>query len=565
MARPQPVASTPGPQHKWGVSPVKTAPASAPYASPSPSRVPGSVPEPRPSPLSAPSPSPTGGERGGSGPSSAGLRHQRGNENVHAEVALYRLGQRLMGKPGAPGPGMDVLRLFANRHDELRLQELLDAVSVLPLGISRAEVQKVFAYIRMISPSAGSSSHTMPIEQLAAAAVTAHNAGVPAEAATLDGIDVRRLAPALQRLCSSGRYGGRSSQQEFRVALMQAERYLSHGQLEWLIMLTDKDGEGRLLPWTLLARLGSAPSFPVRQGIAQLLVPPRPATFSRVPIAKNTPRSLVNASIIARIRERLSTAGPTLTLDRILGLYELGSPGDKDAAVSRDVIVSLLGHTRLGVSATEVDELVSSLVTAGRPGQGGEGQREVQLTRLYDMIQRGGEPEMEALVGELRDAAKQALLGRGASLAASALASDGGSWLPEEVFRRCLAAALEGEVAGEDEEDRLLLLAEKNAAGDIRWRPFAQTYAGFLDTETRSNCSDQNRGPPSPTKKGGSALRIERNDPSSTQQSWRSGKMAHPVGRSVVTPITIKDPEPVKPSPARETRGFCPCRRRSNA
>jgi len=246
--------------------------------------------------------------------SGGGDRGQTSNtDRAHGEVSLLRLAQKLVGRPTAPGPGADLLRLFSAQPDEVRLEELNEAVSVAPLGISRAEVQSVFFHLT------GGANDSLPIGALSAAIETAYNSGTPAEAAALDGINLARLASALQRLDSAGGGSGRATVQEFRVTLMQAEPYLTANQLEWLMALTDKDGEGRLLPRSLLVRLGAGPANPSRGG--SLMVPPRPACAGRAPIAPHTPRSQVVAAILARIRDRLFSAGPQLTLERVLSIF----------------------------------------------------------------------------------------------------------------------------------------------------------------------------------------------------------------------------------------------------
>merc|ERR1719242_2858867 len=103
-------------------------------------------------------------------------------------------------------------------------------------------------------------------------------------------------------------------------------------------------------------------------------------------------------------------------------------------------------------------------------------------------------------------------------------------------FRRCLCTALMDDVSalasiGEDEEDRIMLLAEKNSAGDVRWRPFAQAYAGWHDIDTGSDVGDRLLKLPISPKKPNSQVR----DLSSTQQSWRSIKTSQAGTRTVVT------------------------------
>jgi len=100
--------------------------------------------------------------------------------------------------------------------------------------------------------------------------------------------------------------------------------------------------------------------FAGRGNVATLLVPPRPASSTgRVPVAPHTPRLLVIAATLARVRDRLFKAGPQLVLDRVLHLFDITSASDKAFAVNRDALASLLGHLRLGISAAEAEELVS--------------------------------------------------------------------------------------------------------------------------------------------------------------------------------------------------------------
>lgn len=515
-------------------SPSPPTPNRGPYAN----TLPGSVQSPRQT-------SPTA--RAGQGASTGGDRGQlSASERTQGEVSLLRLAQKLIGRPTAPGPGSDLLRLFAARPDEVRLEELFEAVSVSPLGVSRAEVQVVFAHLT------GGSSESLSLVALAAAVETAYNAGTPAEAAALDGINIARLASALQRLDSAGGGSGRATIQEFRFTLMQAEPYLTANQLEWLMALTDKDGEGRLLPRSLLVRLGAGPASSNRTG--SLMVPPRPAAASRAPTAPHTPRSQVVAAILARIRDRLFTAGPMLTLERVLSIFEIGS--DRGASTSRETLACLLGHMRLGVSVAEADELVSSI--AGGSAVGG-GSASVHLSSLFEVLQRAGEAEQEMLVDELREAVRERFLGRGSQFADAAMRlggprADGGDWLSESDFRWCLAQGLvdEGIQAtpmDPDEEDRATLLAEKSAAGTVRWRQFATTYLGWHDDDYYS---DPGLVSPNGKRGGNGAL------PSSTQQTWhqtwRSGKTV--PERMVVAPSPEKnqDYSQMKESPAAPLR-----------
>mmetsp|Transcript_49388 Transcript_49388/g.89391 ORF Transcript_49388/g.89391 Transcript_49388/m.89391 type:complete len:1256 (+) Transcript_49388:108-3875(+) len=532
----QPTFQRPAPPQRKPVTPGPGPPGRGP--------LPNSVPSPRSSPAS---PSRERGF-GRGGPSNALPQPNR----LHAEVWLLRLAQRLLSPRNAgkvEGPGVDVLRLFAARPDELRLDSLLDAVSVLPLGISRAEVQGVFAHL-------SGDSELLPLATLGAACEAAYKAGAPAEAAALDGLNVARLAAALQRLDSAGGGSGRASPQEFRVTLMQAEPYLTSSQLEWLMVLTDKDGEGRLLPRSLITRLGAGSTAPPRGGA--LLVPPRPAAASRTPVAPHTPRSLVVAAVLARIRDRLFAAGPLLTLERILSLFEIAA--DRGTTTSRETLACLLGHLRLGISVAEADELVSSLAGGSAVGSA---SGSVQIAGLFDAINRAGDPESEAVVDKLREAARERLLGRGTALVAAIGYIDGGDFLSELDFRRCLTAAMADEgvqvTAPEgDEEDRLVLLADKNAAGSVRWRPFAQIYAGVFDDEYVSDC-----GSPHSPKKGSAPPTLRTDGAGTTQQTWhqtwRSGKTAPERTVVAFSPDKMPATEPLRETTTPPPQGCCRC------
>jgi len=388
------------------------------------------------------------------------------------------------------------------------------------------------------------------VKVFADAAEAAYNAGMPAEAAVLDAVDVKRLARALQRVNTSGGSTGRVSKQEFYMTLMQAAQYLTPCQLEWLVLLTDKDGEGRLLPHSLIARLGN-PSSPSMSG-GQAVVPPRPLGASRTPVAPNMPRSLVVAAALVRMRERLFAAGPQLKLERVLGLFDIRGTGEKGAGplANHDTVASLLGHLRLGVSAAEADELVSSFNVAGSPGTG--------VSALCDALLRMG--EMESLVHELREDAKQRLLDCGPGFAAEV--ESAGDWISEAEFRRCLKVALTDDRSPKtstdaDEEDRFLLLANKNVAGDVLWQSFLKEYAGMEDKESTSETNDK----VTPLSPKLVPKNCEKAEFTSTQQSWRASKASQSSMRSPPIPsyevnVPLKQPPDLSSPPPR--RG-CRC------
>lgn len=473
---------------------------------------------------------------GGSSSSTApphGTGEWKGVEQVRqrAEVALLRFAQRLLGgtsggRSQGPGPGLDVLKLFCASPEEVRLEELCDAASVMPLGISRAEVQSIFAHVRAAAgTSPNAERDVLPFPVLASATEAAAAAGVPWEAAAgFERLDISRLSTALQRLGSIS--GGRASPQDFRFSLMQAEPYLTPLQLDWLVMLTDKDGEGRLLPWSLLARLApdrmaglSASGGPA----ARVLVPPRPpGTQARGPVAQGSQRSAVLAVLLFRVRATLRVAGAALQLAQIFTLFELDSKNH----LTRSVLASLLGQLRLGISMPEADELICSWPNAaGAAGQPGQGP--VALAFVCEAVHRAAEGREAEVINELHEAARLRLEGRGQALALNILSADvGDHWVPEVEFRRCLAASL-AETIDNETEDQLLLLADKNASGDVLWRPFTRTFAGWEEPE---DWSEFDNASPQATRKnlmmGGMITLTAPSGGSGTQQSWREKKAA---------------------------------------
>jgi hypothetical protein len=257
-------------------------------------------------------------------------------------------------------------------------------------------------------------------------------------------------------------------------------------------------------------------------------------------------------------------------LDRVLNLFDLHATAGSSArggSLSKDTLACLLGHLRLGVSVAEAEEL-ATFCAGGGPANpnwadpGTEPGGMVQLNGLCTLLARSQEdPEMLGVVNQLREDAKRRLAGRGpafAAAAASFLASasssnpggDGTEMLPEAEFRRCVACALPGADAGtEDDEDRLVLLSDKNAAGEIYWRLFLQTYAGWQDWGSDEDVVLFKGKPPLSPKKP-----PNRSDPASTQQSWRAMKTAmaeaaatgasdpNAVGAGRTTPASEREP-----------------------
>lgn len=490
-----------------------------------------------------------------------------GNGQSQAELALLRMAQRLLGRNAhSRGPGVDVLRLFCASPDEVLLDELLSAVSVLPLGVSRAEVQLIFIHLRGSKPTSGvlrtgatnsRSPDSVPFLYLTSALESANLSGLPAEAEVLEQIDLNKLFAGLNRLDANA---GGVSPSEFRVMVMQAEPFLTAWQLDWLIMLTDKDGEGRLQPRSLLQRLGgsgppraSPDSNPgegtsVSSSLAALLGQRAGFEKKHGQVLPRLPRQLVVSALVARVRERLQASGPKLTLESVFSLFELSENTDSSGVIlARSILASLLAHLRLGISAAEAHELVASLpsyVLAGATPDLDAAQSFVQLKALYAAISASGGPDQEAQIAQFREAAAAPLVNRGQAFAVAVLVCCPDSeWIPEAEFRRALRTAFTGVSASfaptrfegnaDEAEDRLVLLAEKNPMGQVRWRPFA-TVGGWVETEV--DCLSP--------KKGLTPVKAQ----SDTQQSWRK---ARPVSDAA----NLQNQPGASPSPAKQPPG----------
>lgn len=130
-------------------------------------------------------------------------------------------------------------------------------------------------------------------------------------------------------------------------------------------------------------------------------VPPRPPKPLRAP--HSLPQSLVLATLLFRVRQRLFL-GSQLTLGALLGLFDIPDGSNRALAestmIKRDLLGSLLGHLRLSISVAEADELLAAIVASSQ--KAGDS---VSVALLYDMVDRAGQPEMETMVLELRDAA----------------------------------------------------------------------------------------------------------------------------------------------------------------
>jgi len=268
---------------------------------------------------------------------------------------------------------------------------------------------------------------------------------------------------------------------------------------------------------------------------------------------------------VARVFDRLAEAGPQLTLDRMLNLFDISS--SYTHGICQEELATLLGHLRLGISAAEADELVCNI--AGGRACSTSGDNNVNLASLYNKVQCAGDPETSEPVIELREAARTRLVGKGSMLAAAALHLDSGEWLPEAEFRQCLSSLFADEPVhlAEEEEERLLLLAEKTASGNSRWRPFAVAYANWDKAAEAATPMSQTpispqqawKASPSPVRVFTPQPKFDRVDLGNSTQSWRSARVV--ASRAVVSPTYMQNCKLTEETLPPATP-FCPCRRR---
>jgi Ca2+-binding EF-hand superfamily protein len=474
---------------------------------------------------------------------------------ISAEVALFRLGQRLLGRADSPGPGVELLLLFSE-GEMIRPEVLMEAVTVFPLGISRPEVRDICAHLRAdISPGgAVSGNSSIPLAMLRAA-VEAASQGPPDEV-EVPRLDVGKLSQAFQQM-DTGDGTGRTSLPEFRATLMNAEQYLTQSQLESLVLLTDKDGEGRLLPRTLLPRL---------PGGSRMLGGPGSAVFSSAVLETESdiggvtlslPKPLIAAVLLIRMREKLQRAGSSLTLERVLGVFEVAR--DQGATLPRNVLAAMLGQVRLGVSIAEANELIS--IFASNTNVTG-GPNSVRLSGFCDLLVQASDPDTQHAVDQLRADMREKLVGRGSALAKAIAVSHDRDYISEAEFRRCLNLAIGGHCPASrnaDDEDRCIILADKDAVGCIRWKHFAQAYAGCCPLDMGLDDAS------APVICSPKVFRsTAANNMASTKSSWRAAK-----GRETSSPrkgsakpstVTETEPEP-RPGACRCVLRFFPWRR----
>jgi len=182
-----------------------------------------------------------------------------------------------------------------------------------------------------------------------------------------------------------------------------------------------------------------------------------------------------------------------LTLQLYLQFFD-SSNGD---ALSRDFLAFVLSHLPLGLSAPEAAELVNHV--AGADKNFPDGNALVPLEDIYAALRSVDDKDVKVLYQQLREWATAKMKGKGKAFATAARGAThfDEEWLAPVEFRKVLKSIFKsGELQGDD-EDRLVLLADKNTSGAVRWRPFVQGLSPFDEAEPMESPSKRS-GAPSP-------------------------------------------------------------------
>ncbi|CAK0874338.1 unnamed protein product, partial [Prorocentrum cordatum] len=163
----------------------------------------------------------------------------------------------------------DLLCMFTNPGErELVAEQWLDVASTLPLGVSRAEMQQLFA--KMDAEGSGK----VPVDALQSAVSRAPAASCstapPWISAAMQRGLCAQIRDALSQLREPGPNGAvaLARESDFRRVVMQTERYLTSDQLNSLVLLADKSADGHVDYEEFAERFGGG-------GVAALQVPGR--------------------------------------------------------------------------------------------------------------------------------------------------------------------------------------------------------------------------------------------------------------------------------------------------
>lgn len=370
----------------------------------------------------------------------AGLRGKLSTEGC--AVIFARMRRRL----DAVGLSInDLLSLFTNPGErELTAEQLLDVAATLPLGVSRAEMQQLFA--KMDADGTG----RVPVEDLQGGLSQASAARCSTAPPFISAAMQRGLCGQIREALSKLREMGPSSgvglarESDFRRVIMKSERYLTSDQLNVLVLLADKSPDGHIDFEEFSERFGGA-------GDAVLQVPGRtlPAVGPLPPGGAQATEEEV-AVVASRTAHVLDRQGSSP--DRLPALVALwgGSLGNDVAAV-------LLASLPIGLSRQEATaQLQACGSVAGF------------AARLAELRGQGvWRAQCEWAAANVPGSAVRAVLQR------QVIEAESRALEPAEFVRTLVEAGMPPESA-----QAAVWLAEKTAQGDIRIAEFLSSFGG---------------------------------------------------------------------------------------
>ncbi|CAD7963892.1 unnamed protein product [Amoebophrya sp. A25] len=381
--------------------------------------------------------------------------------SLRAVLSLFSPG--ISAKAGNTGPGID---------NKLRADELLEAVSTMPLGLSRVEAHRIFT---SLAPG-GDGSKTAPIERLEKGiASTAERYGTQAPGCP-DNFD-RIHFNALNAECLSAdpEESGFLPPQTFRMLLMQTEAYLTGSELDWIISVTDKDGDGNLEYATLSWRKTPTQNYRPRW-LPPTFIVHQLKHVQRV--APSLPADYVQRVLLARLHKIVQDKqgeGMRPCITFLLDVLSLFPDGEKYVAEQRfgATLGMLLGYLPFGFSKDEAAFLTEN---AGGKGIMAALSAASSGTVLAEISQWA-----KSKIGPHTQALRKAMVDQYTH------AND--EWFMVDELTSCLLLA--DNSLNDMDLDRFLLLADKNFGGKLLavdfWRKVAPGESTFLTGITGKN------------------------------------------------------------------------------
>jgi len=385
-----------------------------------------------------PSPGPPPPPPMGSPPPTVGIGKSLGMSTGAAtvDIALYRLQRRLKEHRCKLS---SVLPLFQENKDKIYVDQLLECCSVVPLGLSRVEMQKVFNALQDNTRSVSPEKLEKELE--------GHSTYSSHEDIAFERIQFVKLIMELRKLDTKDI--GRVSPQDFRMVLMQTEGYLTSSELEFLIAITDKDADGNVEYLSFIQRYDARGAAKGNQVEMAKWLPH--VNMVRCICYPSIASGTVNEVLHERARRRLKACNVSLPM-----ALRLLMPPDSASTVPIETLAKALGYFPLHLSLAEAAGVAHHIT---------DNQRQISTSLL--------EKKLSVVCTSLDELTLQVAERLGPNILSSAPFSLGDDFMTQQHFIKCIKGILG---AGADldrvSEDKCLLIADKNAQGRIKWKDF---------------------------------------------------------------------------------------------